>query len=229
MIHAYRRVSKDEQTLGPQVQQEAILRWRGGRQEELRDWFDNGVSGGLALRDRPQGAEMLAALQPGDTMVTYKLDRAFRSTADAALTIDDWCRRGIVLVSLQEGFDLSSPYGRAMAQIMSAMAELERAMIRERTRAALQAKKARGERVGTVPYGWDSVGGKLVENPAEQAVIQDILSWYAAGLRMRRIAERLNERKVPAKKLGLWGVSSISAVLKRHGGRPSAARRQDAD
>src|SRR5262249_18820965 len=61
-------------------------------------------------------------------------DRLFRSVADAANVIAEFDKKGIRLVSIGEGFDMTSAYGRAMAQMASVFAELERAMIRERTR-----------------------------------------------------------------------------------------------
>jgi DNA invertase Pin-like site-specific DNA recombinase len=222
MILSYRRVSQDDQQHGPRAQSDRIEAWRANHNSEpFQDFFDDGVSGSVPLAKRPQGAALLEALkqEAGERLVVVaKLDRLFRSVADAAMTMDTWSKAGIKLVSLAENFDMTSPYGKAMAHIMSALAELERSMIRERTRAALQAKKRRGERVGTVPYGSTVDGnGKLVDDPQEQAVIAEIKSCYAAGLRMRRIAQRLNERGFVAKKGGPWGVSSVAAVLKRNG------------
>jgi DNA invertase Pin-like site-specific DNA recombinase len=76
--------------------------------------------------------------------------------ADAAQTIAEFDRLGIELVAIAEGFDMTNPYGRAMAQMASVFAELERAMIRERTRAALKVKRDRRERISRhAPVGWD--------------------------------------------------------------------------
>jgi DNA invertase Pin-like site-specific DNA recombinase len=80
-------------------------------------------------------------------VVVAKLDRLFRSVADAAQTITSFDRYGIELVAISEGFDMTNPYGRAMAQMASVFAELERAMIRERTRAAMIVKRGRKERI----------------------------------------------------------------------------------
>jgi DNA invertase Pin-like site-specific DNA recombinase len=67
-------------------------------------------------------------------VVVARPERLFRSVAHAAQTIADFDRFGIELVAIAEGFDMISPYGRAMAQMPSVFAELERAMIRERAR-----------------------------------------------------------------------------------------------
>ncbi|HMF12443.1 MAG TPA: recombinase family protein [Gemmataceae bacterium] len=116
---------------------------------------------------RPAGSRLLAAAKKGEAVVVVaKLDRLFRSVADAANVIDDFDKRGIQLMTIAESFDMTSPYGRAMAQMASVFAELERAMNRERMRSAMSVKRPGGERIsGHAPYGWDfGRGGLLVEN-----------------------------------------------------------------
>jgi DNA invertase Pin-like site-specific DNA recombinase len=112
---------------------------------------DSGVSGGKPLACRPAGSQLLATAKKCKALVIVaKLDRLFRSVADAANVIDDFDKRGIQLVAIQESFDMTSPYGRAMAQKASVFAEQERAMIRERTRSAMSVKRSRGG------SGWDT-------------------------------------------------------------------------
>jgi len=130
--------------------------------------------GDYAFSTRPAGARLLAlARKSKPVVVVAKFDRLFRSVADAAQTIPDFDHRGIEFVAIAEGFDMTNPYGRAMAQMASVFAELERAMIRERTRAAMRVKRGRGERIsGHAPYRWDfGQDGLLIENPLEQEVI----------------------------------------------------------
>jgi len=149
MIFSYRRCSLDDMHHGPAAQADRIEAWARNQNVLVeRDFFDDGVSGSIPLAERPQGAVMLNALKKkaGERLVVVaKLDRLFRSVADAATTIDSWDKAGIKLVAIGENFDMGSPLGRAMAQLASVFAELERAMIRERTKAALASKKARGE------------------------------------------------------------------------------------
>jgi site-specific DNA recombinase len=88
---------------------------------------DPGVSGGKPRASRPAGNKLLAAAKNSKALVIVsKLDRLFRSVADAANVIADFDKKGIQLVSIVESFDISSPYGRAMAQMASVFAELER-------------------------------------------------------------------------------------------------------
>jgi DNA invertase Pin-like site-specific DNA recombinase len=216
MILSYRRVSQDDQHHGPKAQTDRIESWRSNHiSEPFEDFFDDGVSGSVPLAKRPQGAKLLAAAKPDDTIVVAKLDRLFRSVADAAITLDAWGKAGIKLVALAENFDMTSSFGRAMAQVASVFAELERAMIRERTRAALQAKKRRHERVGSVPYGWNDMNGQLVEDQREQEALTEMRAWRALGLTTRKIAEKLNQLGVTAKRGGKWGASSVASVLGR--------------
>lgn len=219
MIYSYRRVSTAEQYNGPEAQGNAIKTWLNNQPRDedfcFNDIFDDGVSGSVPLGNRPGGAELLRRLTPGDTVVTAKLDRLFRSVGDAAVTIADWCKRDIKLISLSEGFDMTSPYGKAMAHIMAALAELERDMIRERTKAALAAKMARGERVGGVPYGWDWIDFKLKTNVGEQGWIRQIRQWNQEGNSVRRITHMLNEAGTPAKKGGKWHKRIVAEILAR--------------
>jgi putative DNA-invertase from lambdoid prophage Rac len=219
MIYSYRRVSTDEQHNGPEAQYDAIERWRATKEASpsiLMDFFDNGVSGSVPLGQRPAGVQLLASIKPDDTVVTAKLDRLFRSVADAATTINDWCKRGVTLVAIAEGFDMTNPYGKAMAQMASVFAELEREMIRSRTKAALAAKKARGECVGEVPYGWykDPVSGMLLTNQTEQQIIRNIVE-MSAYMTPKEIAMALNDAYHPAKKGGKWGKTQVQRVIDR--------------
>ena len=219
MLYSYRRVSTDKQDLGPKAQEDAITKWAlssGILIESATDFFDDGVSGSIPLAERPQGRLLCAKIKRGDTLVSAKLDRLFRSVADAAVTIDAWCKGDIKLVSLAEGLDLSNPFSRAMAQMASVFAELEREMIRARTKEALDAKRARGECVGTVPYGYDRVGNMMVNNDAEQARIEKIMSMRVqGGLEAREIADTLNLHGIKAKNGGLWHKTQVQRVIAR--------------
>ena len=144
----YIRVSSEEQAesgLGLEAQRQRITAYCTMKGLRLAEVFeDPGISGGKPLASRPAGSKLLAAAKKGKVLVIVsKLDRLFRSVADAANVIADFDKKGIQLVAIAEGFDMGNPYGRAMAQMASVFAELERAMIRERTRTAMSVKRAR--------------------------------------------------------------------------------------
>jgi DNA invertase Pin-like site-specific DNA recombinase len=219
---AYIRVSCDDQAdsgLGLEAQRQRIAdycRMKGLRLAEVFE--DPGISGGKPLASRPAGSQLLAAAHKANSLVIVaKLDRLFRSVADAAAVIADFDKEGIRLVALAEGFDLRNPYGRAMAQMASVFAELERALIQERTRAAMAVKRSRGERIsGHAPFGWDfGRKGRLVENAPEQKVIARVRHLRGKGLSYRGIARRLDEEGIPPKRGRRWVHTTIKSILLR--------------
>lgn len=135
----YARVSTDEQNLGLQLD---ALKAAGC---EIV-FQDQGISG--AARARPGLDQALAALKAGDVLVVWKLDRLGRSLGHLIAVITDLGKRGVGFRSLSESIDTETAGGRLMFHMMGALAEFERAMIAERTRAGIKATKARGGRVG---------------------------------------------------------------------------------
>ena len=101
-----------------------------------------------AQRDRPELKAALAYLRQGDTLVVWKLDRLARSMRQLIETVEDMQARGIELRSLTESIDTATPGGRLVFHIFGALAEFERAVIRERTNAGLQAARDRGKKGG---------------------------------------------------------------------------------
>jgi DNA invertase Pin-like site-specific DNA recombinase len=218
----YVRVSTDEQAergLGLEAQRQRIRAYCEMKGLHLATIFeDPGLSGGKPLGSRSAGGRLLAeARRTKPVVVVAKLDRLFRSVADAAQTICEFDRHGIELVAICEGFDMTNPYGRAMAQMASVFAELERAMIRERTRAAMKVKRGRKERIsGHVPYGWEfGPGGTLVENKTEQRIVAWMRRLRADGKSLREIADLLNDEGVQPKRAKRWSHSSVLRILAR--------------
>ncbi len=115
-------------------------------------YTDHGVSG--SRTSRPGLDALLADVEPGDTIVVYKLDRLGRSTAHVAALIADLTDRGISIESVGDGLNTSTPTGRAMLTMLAIFAEMERNFISERTTAGLAAAKAQG-RVGGRPKALD--------------------------------------------------------------------------
>ncbi|MET4622961.1 DNA invertase Pin-like site-specific DNA recombinase [Arthrobacter sp. 2762] len=137
----YARVSTAEQN--PQLQQDAL-----DRVGVIRTFTDY-ASG--STQDRPEWQKCLEFLQPGNVLVVWKLDRVGRSTGDLARIVTELDQRGIQFKSLTESFlDTTTADGRLIFHIFSALAEHERSRMLERTRAGLEAARARG-RVGGRP------------------------------------------------------------------------------
>lgn len=123
-------------------------------------YTDHGVSG--RATSRPGLDALLADVQPGDTIVVYKLDRIGRSTAHVAQLLADLTERGIFVESLSDGLNSSTPTGRAMLQMLAIFAEMERSFIQERTIAGLAAAKAQG-RTGGRPKALDGKRAKQAQ------------------------------------------------------------------
>ena len=124
-------------------------------------------------------------------------------------------RKGARIVSAAgEGTDSDSPTDILMRRMVDAFAEYERLIIGARTKAALQAKKARGERTGSIPYGFRCDDGVcLVKDELEQAAIVVIKEMNDKGLSLRNIAMRLEKLGyLPRGKA--WHPQSISNILK---------------
>jgi DNA invertase Pin-like site-specific DNA recombinase len=104
-----------------------------------------------ATTTRPELAKCLKTLDAGDTLIVWKLDRLGRSLRDLITLLDDFKARGVAFRSLTEAIDTATPTGCAMWQMVGILAELERSLIQERTKAGRAAAKARGVKMGRKP------------------------------------------------------------------------------
>jgi len=96
--------------------------------------------------------ELLSKLREGDTIVVWKMDRIARSLSHLVKLIEDFEKKGIHFKSIQENFiDTSSPHGRFVFNLFASIAQLERDIIIERTRAGLESSRRRGVRLGRQP------------------------------------------------------------------------------
>lgn len=111
--------------------------------------FTDEASG--ASFERAGLAAALEATAEGDTLIVWKLDRLGRSVGQVVGLLDGLRARGVAFQSITEAIDTATPYGRAVWQIVAVMAELERGLMLERTRAGLASAKARGKRIGRPP------------------------------------------------------------------------------
>jgi DNA invertase Pin-like site-specific DNA recombinase len=137
----YARVSTEDQN--PDLQLAAL------QQAGCKRVFTDKATG--AHVKRPELAKCLKTLAQGDTLIVWKLDRLGRSLRDLIGLLDDLKARGIAFRSLTEAIDTTTPTGRAMWQMVGILAELERSLIQERTKAGRAAAVARGVRMGRKP------------------------------------------------------------------------------
>jgi DNA invertase Pin-like site-specific DNA recombinase len=142
MKYGYARVSTDDQN--PALQLAALK--KAGCKTVFKD---EGISG--ATTKRPALSRCLKALAAGDTLIVWKMDRLGRSLSDLIGMLDKLRERGVRFQSLTEAIDTETPTGRAMWQMIGVLAELEKSLITERTRAGVKAAQSRGVKFGRKP------------------------------------------------------------------------------
>lgn len=186
----YARVSTGEQNLALQLDE---LRAAGCEQT-----FEDHASGAQA--DRPGLAQALAYVRDGDTLTVWKLDRLGRSMKHLVENINELEGRGVGFRSLTENIDTTTPGGRLVFHLFGALAQFERDLIGERTRAGLKAAEARGRRGGR----------QAVVTPEKLAKARQHM---ASGLNVREAAGRVRV-----------GKTALYAALKASGSGTSAKR-----
>jgi DNA invertase Pin-like site-specific DNA recombinase len=121
--------------------------------------------------------KLIGQLVNGDRLIVAALDRLGRRTSEVLRLIEDLESLGIVLISEREGVDYSTPVGRLVTQILVSVAEMERAMIAERTRAGLKAAREKGR-----------IGGRPSSYSKDQ--LNAALELFSQGLTSREIAAK---------------------------------------
>lgn len=188
-VAIYARVSTDGQTTDNQLDElRRVADLRGWT--VVREYVDHGISGAKGRDERRALDDLLkdATRRRFDHLAAWSIDRLGRSNAQVATLMDDMDSLSVGLYFHKEGMDTSTPHGKAMLQMASVFAELERGMIRERVRAGLNRARAQGKRLGRPRVGPD---------------IEDrIRTHIAAGQGIRKTA----------KTLGV-GVSTVQRVV----------------
>ena len=221
--YGYIRVSTATQAdngVSLDAQKEKIKAWCKVNGYRLDTVFsDRGMSAKRA-DNRPQLQKALKEVckSRNAALVVYSLSRLARSTKDAIGIAERLDRAGADLVSLSEKLDTTSAAGKMMFRLLAVLSEFERDLTSERTSAAMQHKKSIGERVGTIPFGFDLCDDEitLIENRDEQAVIGDIKAMRQKGDTLMGIAESLTTRKIRTKKGNRhWSHQAVASILKR--------------
>lgn len=154
VLVGYARVSTDDQNM--QLQFDALT--AAGVD---RVYSDQGMSGKNTKRPGFQG--MLRGLRDGDVVVVWKLDRLGRSVIDLVKLVEDFGHRGIQIKSLTEGIDTTTAMGRMLFGICAVLAEFERALTVERTKAGLEAARRQGKMIGRPKVITDEVRDRALE------------------------------------------------------------------
>ncbi len=168
MLIGYARVSSKDQNLDLQI--EAL------RRAACKKIFDDKITGSRA--ERPGLTKTLEALREGDTLVVWKLDRLGRSVKNLIDLVGELNRQGIQFRSLTDAIDTGTPSGRFFFHVMASLAQMERELSIERTRAGLEAARQLGRKGGRKRQMTDSK-------------IQSAKKLLASGVPPRDIAKNL--------------------------------------
>lgn len=219
----YCRLSKKEDKVNPKLslenQERNIREYAENNGYELIDVIvDFGYTG--SNKRRPGLKRLMELTANGrkskaNAVIVWQLDRLFRNTVDTMLYVVELRKRGIELIGTGEEINIQEE-NEFMLTVKAAYAQEERRKLSFRTRAALQQKALRNERIsGNIDYGYaiDVDGIHLVENEAEQTVISQIIKLSGQGYPTRRIAMLLNEAGHRTRKNGLWRHEYVARIL----------------
>lgn len=215
---AYCRVSTDEQTISLDMQQATLRAYCTMRNLNLVEVITDTVSAGKPLSSRDGGRRLLDMVRRKkvDAVVAYKLDRLFRDCGDCLQVTRQWEQQGVALHLVDLGgqaVDTSSATGRFFLTVIAGAAEMERNLIRERTRAALQHRRTNRKRTGQIPYGYQlaSDGESLEPLQEEQEVLSLIMQMRQEGKTLRAITTYLNSNSIPSRGKR-WHLTTVARI-----------------
>jgi DNA invertase Pin-like site-specific DNA recombinase len=225
-VIGYLRVSTEEQRHGAglEVQEQAIRAYCRENQLRLVDVLaDEGVSGSNGLDSRLGLAEVLARMERGEAsaVIVYRLDRLARDLLLQETTVARLRQQGLSVLSVTEAdIDSDDPTRVLVRQVLGAISQYERALIRGRMAAGKAAKKAKGGYAGGAPrYGTRAAGGELVEDPEERQVVEMVerLRSGPEPASYRAICAALTEAGMKTKKGGPWQPAVVRRIAERAG------------
>ena len=216
----YVRVSTEKQAdfgVSLEAQTEKVRAMAVVQDTELLEVIIDGGESAKSL-NRPGMARLLSLVDVGavDTVIVSKLDRLTRSVKDLAELLERFNRRSVSLVSVAESLDTGTAAGRLVLNIMVSVSQWEREAIGERTCDAMRHKRANGERVGTVRFGFRVAddGSRLEEDPAEQGILSRMRELRASGHTTRRIADALNQQGFTTRRGTAWRFQYVAEALR---------------
>ena len=216
----YRRVSTQEQNnsqLGLEAQAATCQDYAARAGLAVAATFTEAVSGGDDLADCPELLAAIAAVPPGGALLVAKRDRLGRGDFRMAMLERAAADRGArILSAAGEGTESDGPADIFMRRIVDAAAEYERLMIGVRTAAALRAKRARRERLGSTPLGYKTLGkrGAVVAVAAELEIVRRVRELRAAGATLQAIADTLTAEGAPTKRGGAWRPCTVALICR---------------
>jgi putative DNA-invertase from lambdoid prophage Rac len=198
-VFAYLRVSTSRQAedgLSIEVQEQQLEAYANLHNLSVNRWLrDRGISGSIALGDRPMGKQLLEEVRSGDVVIAAKLDRMFRNARDALNTLEALKSKGVALHFIDLGGDVCNGIGKLVFTILSAVAEQERSRIRERiSEAKKQMRDENRYQGGKIPFGYRvNSESQLVEDELQQRCIIFMRAKRKEGMAYRMISDLLRK------------------------------------
>jgi site-specific DNA recombinase len=224
-VIAYARVSTQEQAregVSLEVQAEKLNAYAALYSLQIVELItDAGESAKSLKRPGLQLALGMLKRKEADGLLVYRLDRLSRSLRDWSTLIDSYFgeKAGKQLFSVTDSVNTKTAAGRMVLNLLMTILQWEREAIGERTQDGMDCKRSKGQRISRhLPFGYrlGSDGIALIKDDAEQAVLAEIVQLRQAGHTLRRIAEMLNGRNVPAKNGKQWAHTSVRSILSRN-------------
>jgi DNA invertase Pin-like site-specific DNA recombinase len=223
----YIRVSSDEQAregLSLEAQKRKINAYCELKDLELMQIFsDEAISGFKPFEKRPGGGKAYEILATGqaDHLVAIKLDRLFRNTGDAISKATEFQKKNINLHLLDVSVDTSTATGKMFFTVLAMLAQFERDITGERTKAVLDMKRKDGKVFNHTPFGYDRDGDRLVDNPEEQKAIVAIMKMRNSGESYRDIASELELMGIKPKHSDTWQAMAVKKIYDRYSDSPN--------
>jgi putative DNA-invertase from lambdoid prophage Rac len=184
---AYVRVSTDDQTT--EAQRHAI-----SQRFNVNEWFSDEATSGATKALQREGFKALHAYaRKGDTVVVAAIDRLGRDTIDVLETVEALKAKGVTVVSMREGFDLSSAVGKAMLTMLAAVAELERANIKARQMAGIERARSQGKKLGA-PKMIDDQAVAIWREEKEASIADTAKHWGISTAAVKRACRVLRPK-----------------------------------
>lgn len=214
-VIGYVRVSTNRQETSPETQRAALAAWCESQGAELVSVHQDTISGSAEIESRPGLLAALDALPKGGVLLVTKRDRLARDPKLAAVVEFIAERGGARVVAIDVGDEPDELTAAIKRMVFDLAALIERHNIRARTTAVLATKRAAGQRVGTVRYGYALAGDRktLVPDAAEQAVLARIRDAHARGESLRRIATKLNSEGLRTRRGSEWDYRDVRRLL----------------
>ncbi len=218
----YVRVSTDEQArdgVSLEAQKARIRAYAEAKGLTLGTLLADEGHSGKNLK-RPAMRELLTLCERGEvgSVIVLKLDRLTRRTRHLLSMVEDvFLAKQIELHSVSESLDTSTPHGRFVLTLFGGLAQMERELIAERTKAALAYKRQQCQPTSHAPLGFKANGSRERMQPVaeELEIVWQILAMWRAGSSYAFIAATLNDDGVPTKRGGRWHHSTVAKVVER--------------